>query len=225
MQCWEYGRFVAGATTRRWSDGAPVVVVKQLERTQSVSGYTDSLYEVTVAGQPKTLWGGELANAFYPLSDGRVFLTRVVGTGTGKLRQLEARLHQGGSVLRFPAIEVQENDRFGYSLGVLASAGRGLRNIERLFRLKFTYEACDYPNGEVILLQRGNQLVLGPRALSSTGEVGSRTYKLVFPRDPGGRPNQIREVATLTERSEKGSVLRQKTTITTYHWTGSRVIK
>jgi hypothetical protein len=225
MQCWEYGHFVLGATTRRWADGAVVKVVKQREKTQSVAGYTDSLYDVTIGGKPQTIWGGELANAFYPLSDGSVFLVRATGTGTGKLRQMEAKLSASGSVLRFPAIEVQETDRFGYSLGVLASAGRGLRSVERLFRLKFTYEACDYPNGEVILLQKGRQLILGPRALSSAGEVGSRTYKLVFSSDPGGRPNQIRELATLTERSEKGAVLRQKTTVTAYHWTGSRVIK
>ncbi|WP_309715421.1 hypothetical protein [Armatimonas sp.] len=225
MQCWEYGRFVTGAITRRWSDGAQVKIVKQLEKTRSIAGYTDSLYEVQVGGAMQTLWGGELANAVYPLSDGSVFLARVVGTGTGKLRQVEARLHTGRNTLRFPTIEVQETDRFGYSLGVLASGGRGLAGVERIFRLKFTYEACDYPNGEVILLQRGSQLVLGPRALSSSNEVGSQTYKLVFPRDPGGRPNQIRELATVTERNENGKILRQKTTLTTHHWTGSRVIK
>ena len=225
MQCWEYGRFVAGATTRRWSDGAVVTVTKQLEKTQTVSGYTDSLYEVQIAGQLRTLWGGELANAFYPLSDGHVFLTRVIGTGQGKLRQLEARLHTGGSVLRFPTIEVQETDRFGYSLGVLATDGQGLTGVARIFRLKFTYEACDYPNGEVVLLQKGNQLVLGPRVLSSANEVGNSTYKLIFPHDPTGRPNQIREVATRTERNERGATLRQKTTITAYRWTGNRVIK
>lgn len=225
MQCWEYGRFVAGATTRRWSDGAVVTVTKQLEKTQTVSGYTDSLYEVQIAGAPRTVWGGELANAFYPLSDGHVFLTRVIGTGQGKLRQLEARLHAGGSVLRFPTIEVQETDRFGYSLGVLANDGLGLTGVARIFRLKFTYEACDYPNGEVILLQKGNQLVLGPRALSSANEGGSRTYQLIFPRDRHGRPNQIREIATLTERNTRGAILRQKTTITSHRWTGNRVIK
>jgi hypothetical protein len=225
MQCWEYGRFVAGATTRRWSDGAHVKIVKQLEKMRSVAGYTDSLYDVQVGGEIKTLWGGELANTAYPLSDGRVFLARVVGTGTGKLRQVEARLHTGSNTLRFPTIEVQETARFGYSLGVLASGGQGLAGVERLFRLKFTYEACDYPNGEVLLLQRGSQLVLGPRALSSSNEVGSQTYKLLFPRDPGGRPNQIRELATITERNENGKILRQKTTITTHRWTGSRVIK
>jgi hypothetical protein len=226
MQCWEYGRFVVGATTHRWRDGAAVRIVKQLQKTQSLAGYTDCLYEVTLAGRPQRLWGGELANASYSLSDGQVFLTRVVGMGPGKLRQVDARLYgRGGSVLRFPSIEVQETDRFGYSLGVLASDGRGLAGVARVFRLKFTYEACDYPNGEVVLLQRGNQLVLGPRALSSMSEAGSRTYKLLFPDDPGGRPNQIRELATLIERDENGKLLRQKTTLTPYRWTGKRVIK
>ena len=202
-----------------------MTIVKQHEKTRSVAGYTDSLYDVQIGGQTKTLWGGELANASYRLSDGRIFLTRVVGTGTGKLRQLEAHLHTGSNTLRFPTIEVQETDRFGYSLGVLASEGRGLAGVERIFRLKFTYEACDYPNGEVILLQRGSQLILGPRALTSSNEIGSQTYKLVFPRDPGGRPNQIRELSTVTERNEKGKILRQKTTITPHRWTGSRMIK
>ena len=218
-----------GATTRRWSDGAVVTIVKQLEKTQSVAGYTDSFYDIKLVGRPGSspIWGGELANASYTLSDGSVFLARVVGTGTGKLRLMEARVHgdKGGPTLRFPTIEVQETDRFGYSLGVLASAGRKLAGVERLFRLKFTYEACDYPNGEVILLQKGNQLVLGPRALSSANENGGSTYKLLFPTDRGGQPNQIRQISTLTERNEKGTIVRQKTTVTAHRWTGSRMIK
>jgi hypothetical protein len=227
MQCWEYGHFVPGATTHRWSDGAAVTIVTQLEKTQTVAGYTDSLYQVKVAGRTATIWGGELANASYPLSDGRIFLARVVGTGPGKLRQVEARVHGNKSspLLRFPPIEVQETDRFGYSLGVLASDGRKLASVERLFRLKFTYAACDYPNGEVILLQKGNRLILGPRALSSGNENGSSTYKLLFPADRGGRPNQIRELSTVTERNENGGIVRQKTTVTAHHWTGSRMIK
>ena len=224
MQCWQYGRFVAGAKTHCWADGAPVTVLEPREK-HSVRGYTDYLYRIKRGKKETTLWGGELANAFYPLSNGDTFLVRVVGTGQGTLRQMEARLRRSHGVLRFPPIEVQESDHFGYSLGVLASGGHSLQGVERIFRLKFTYEACDYPNGEVILLQKGGRLVLGPRVLSSSGESSNRTYKLIFPRDPGGRPNQIREIATLTERNETGATVRQKTTITAHHWTGNRVIK
>ena len=225
MQCWQYGHFVVGAKTHRWADGTTVTALKALDETRSVGGYTDSLYRVKQGTHERTIWGGELANAYYPLSESGLFLVRVVGAGQGKLRQMEARLQRSRGILRFPPIEVQDSDRFGYSLGVLASGGHGLQGVERIFRLKFTYEACDYPNGEVILLQKGGQLILGPRVLSSSGESSNRTYKLVFPRDPGGRPNQIREIATLTERNEKGATIRQRTTITAHRWTGNRVIK
>ncbi len=202
-----------------------MTVIKALEETRSVRGYTDSLYRVKQNEREQTIWGGELANAFYRLSDGGLFLVRVVGSGQGKLRQMEARLHRSRGILRFPPIEVQDSDRFGYSLGVLASGGHGLQGVERVFRLKFTYEACDYPNGEVILLQKGEQLVLGPRILSSSGERSSRTYQLLFPHNLGGRPNQIRESATLTERDEKGTIVSKKTILTMYRWNKRHMIK
>ena len=224
--CWNYGAFVQGATARRWADAAPVTIIKKLAATRTVQGYTDSLYRVRIQGKEVTLWGGALANASLPLrGTTQTLLVRIVGTGSGKLRQGEARLFPGGDTLRFTPIEVQESDRFGYTLSLTSSDSRGLQGVERLFRLKFTYEACDYPNGEVLLLQRGETLVFGLRALSSGNETGSLVYKLVFPRDKGGKPNQVRQVETVTECSETGKTLRVKTSVTTLRWDGSRMVK
>ena len=224
--CWNYGAFVEGATALRWSDASSVTILKKTEATRTVNGYTDNVYRVRLAGKEVSVWGGELAQAgLVPSGEKRTLLVRVVGTGQGKLRQVEARLFPGGNTLRFSPIEVQDSARFGYSLRLSTTDGHGLRSVERLFRLNFTYEACDYPNGEVILLQRGAQLVFGLRALSSRNETGSVIYKLVFPRDKGGRPNQVRQVETLTERSESGKLLREKTRVKTYRWSGERMVE
>lgn len=224
--CWTYGAFVEGAAARRWTDAAPVTILKKLAATRTVQGYTDNLYRVRIQGRETTLWGGELANASLALrGTQQALLVRIVGTGSGKLRQGEARLFPGGNTLRFPPIEVQESDRFSYTLRLNASDGRGLQGIERLFRLRFTYEACDYPNGEVVLLQRGEKLVFGLRALSSGNETGSLVYQLVFPSDKGGKPNQVRQIETVTERSDTGKILRVKTNVSTYRWSGTRMVK
>lgn len=222
--CWQYGAFVEGAAALRWADATPVTVLKQLETSRTVAGYTDSFYRVRVGGKERTLWGGELAQAAQALPRGAL-LVRVVGTGVGKLRQVEAKLSPRGKVLRFAPIEVQESDRFGYSLQLHATDGRGLAGVSHVFRLKFTYGACDYPNGEVVLLAHGGQLSYGLRALSSANETGSAVYQLVFPRDKGGTGGMIRLIETLTERNEQGKVLKESTTVKRFHWRQGHMVE
>jgi len=222
--CWQYGAFVEGATALRWADAVPVTVLKKLETSRTVAGYTDSFYRVRVGGKERTLWGGELAQTALALSRGTL-LVRVVGTGPGKLRQVEAKLSARGKVLRFAPIEVQESDRFGSSLQLHATDGRGLAGVAHVFRLKFTYEACDYPSGEVVLLAHGGQLSYGLRALSSANETGSAVYQLVFPRDKGGKVGLVRLIETLTERNEQGKVLKENTTVKRFHWRQGRMVE
>jgi hypothetical protein len=226
---WQYGAFVDNAIVYPTDGSPPVKILKKQDAERVLNGYRDNLYRVRRGSQETNLWGGLLANASVKLPSQDLAHARIIGTGVGQRRKMLFWLaNNPQKPLVLDPIEVQESDRFACSLSISATDGRGLRGVDAIVRLHFTYEACDYPNGDVLLLIAKNKPIFGLRVTGSGNEHGSAESTLIFPKDnkKGGKPNcvQVIEVVHTNESDDKKQKPKTTTTTKLYQWTGSALV-
>lgn len=222
----------AAALRRLTLADGPLTILKKAGVWTSPGGYCDNFYRVrTTDGSLGYVWGGALAKAVVEDDldgDGiresvRVGIRARKPDGNGpENRVAEARVVRKGQLVSsvpFETIELQEGETFCYSLRAKAIGSQGLPGA-RLIRVSFEYGACDYPNGDVVLVWGGGKLRQGFRAIGSGNEFGSTSYSYVFPADRTGRANEIAVVEVTTEHDEMGKRLRQSVRRRIYHWDG-----
>jgi hypothetical protein len=241
----EYGKFKAGAKTFVCFDGAyllgsenlsdrkaPLKVGDELEilalseKMATLHALKDYFYRVKVGGAEGFVWGGQLAKAYVPLKidsgapSDAVLVIGVEGilAGPGGHAAIAEviRNHKIVSRCHFGAIQTPDDERFSYTLDLVPWTKAKFTGDPKLFRAEFRYEACDYTNGDAILVLRGDQIRHAMDAMASSNDVGGRSYKYVLPKDKGGTKDRLTIVYTEGLNTDK----KQHVTRETYVWNG-----
>jgi hypothetical protein len=241
----DYGKFKAGAKTFVCFDGTYLLNTENLadhkatlkpgdeleilapsEKTATLHALKDNYYRVKVGGIEGFVWGGQLAKAYVPLKanpGAAVDAILVVGmqgilAGPGGHAAIAEviRNHSIVSRCRFGAIETPDDQRFSYTLDLVPWTEAKFSGDPKLFRAEFRYEACDYTNGDAILVLRGDQIRHAVDAMASSNDVGGRSYKYVLPTDKGGAKDRLGIVYTEGLNTEKKHHVTRETLV----WNG-----
>lgn len=115
---------------------------------------------------------------------------------------------------------------YDYSVRATLLDPSGLRRVEHLVELSFIYEACGYPNIDMLIALTENKMVMGPSA-GSQFEAGQYTFEehFILPSDGSGAPDQVQIAGWLGLWDEDGEdYMEQERTVRTARWTGYEFI-
>lgn len=185
--------------------GTPVIIREQDTATYTAGNYTESWYRVRCPLRDGTvmfgyMWGGALAKAAVTLPGGQQLLVGITRADNDGNKICAARVAARGEITAqttFTAIETDPGGGAGqgYSYAYTMDAERidtaGFSPALTVVRVGFIYEACDYANGDVLLLWDGRRLGYGGTARRSGNEFGSLSYTFAFPGDAGGQANAV----------------------------------
>lgn len=116
---------------------------------------------------------------------------------------------------------------YDYSVRATLEDPSGLDRVEHLLELSFIYEACGYPNRDVLIAVTESGMVQGPSA-GSQFEAGLYTFAedFILPRDSSGVPNEVLITGWLGLWDEDGeNYIEQERTVRTAQWTGNEFIE
>ena len=211
--------------------------VRIKERVQDIleiRKYRENWYRVEFSQGKKSLegfvWGGLLAKAYvHEDIDGdnqsEWIVIGISGAEKGE-RIAEARLVKKGRLIAKPvfhAIDVGASRFFIYTVSAELLPDKGFTPPMKIIRVYFTYEACDYPNGDVLLTWNGKQLRYGLRAVFSSSEFGGSSYQYIFPEDKNGKENHIIVKYTIEKVEEDSGKRFTRISYEKYNWDGEQL--
>lgn len=115
---------------------------------------------------------------------------------------------------------------YDYSVRATLLDPSGLHRVEHLVEISFIYEACGYPNIDMLIALTENKMVMGPSA-GSQFEAGQYTFEehFILPSDGSGAPDQVQIAGWLGLWDEDGEdYMEQERTVRTARWTGYEFI-
>lgn len=201
--------------------GTMVTILEMDTATYAAERYREAWYRVRCPLKDGTvmlgyMWGGALAKAVADLPQGRQLLVGITRSDTYGRKTCAARVVQSGKMLAqtsFPAIETDPSGddtsgyTFSYSLDASCLASPGFTPPLTVLRVGFIYEACDYTNGDVLLLWDGRKLGYGLTAHSAGNELGNVNYAFIFPGDSGGQAGRVLVNYTAQEYNDSATAL------------------
>jgi hypothetical protein len=211
--------------------GKTVKVVARMKAESARAGYEDAWLQVEASDikAPAFVWGGDLAIAAVDLDSNLRLVAGILGLKEPKdpeayEKQSELRLVRDSKIVaqvRFEPLDVVlSHKHYAYDVRAEKLGDQGLSPAATLVTLKFTYEADDYPNGQIIFTWNGKDLKQGPEiSITNSGDfVVSQSYRLAWPKDPGGKPNCV--IATFTQEPSGDEGGSKKITRSFYAWNG-----
>lgn len=180
------------------------------------------------------IWGGFLSLAGIRSDldkDGEkeLLLIGIAGRTKDKAKDFAVRLVKNGKTvqeLHFKPIDTDlYMEFFAYSLDAELLEKKGFSPALKFIRIGFTYEACDYNNGDVLLLWDGKELRYGLEAVRVSNEFAYCVYEYIFPGDRKGKKNILTVRYETGEHDEKGNVKNKNRFAETYLWDGREMKK
>ena len=183
------------------ADSLRIAVKADEKQIYEFDGYKESWYLIVAEDKQGNLfngyvWGGALAKVAIEttIDDEKAWiLIGIVGMGEDE-KVAVARLVKDGEIIseiEFPTIDFSRPGFFDYTLAGAVLEDKGFSTPIQFIRLVFTYEACDYPNGDVLLILDNSELKYGLTAIYSGGEAGGCEFKYIFPNDKKGEEDKI----------------------------------
>jgi len=196
--------------------GTPVTILAMDTATYATGRYREAWYRVRCPLRDGTvmlgyMWGGALAKAVVAMPQGRQLLVGVTRADTYGRKICAARAVSEGRMLaqqEFAAIETDPagNDAegyvFAYSLDAAYLPDPGFVPPLAVMRVGFIYEACEFTNGDVLLLWDGRRLGYGLAARSAGNEFGNSGYTFTWPGDENGQADRVLVHYTTQEYSD-----------------------
>jgi hypothetical protein len=214
-----------------------VNIIKDTKTLTAINGLPASWYHVsfTHRGARKTgyIWGGLLSLASLPVTIGgkpAYILYGLSGYSKNSSFKSAAKLVQGSSILSqvsFDPIQMPAGEGpYSYSVRGTSYGSRGFEGIENIIILSFAYEACGYPNGDVLVILRGRKLFYGMET-QSVAEAGIFHYTtiLTFPDEKGGVKNRLLHTVDEEAFDEKANKYKLvKRTRKRFTWNGNKFV-
>jgi hypothetical protein len=167
----------------------------------AVDGNIDHWYKIGLKKNNKNItgyvWGGLLSIAHAEKS-GKLFIAGIKSYNSENGFVGECRLVENGKILS--AVEFKPhylpdgvNEGFySYSVSGELTGGKGLKGIERIFKIFTNYEACGYPRGNVFIGEgKGRLYFIGRDTSVSEAGVFHVEEKFIFPADKKGAEDMV----------------------------------
>jgi hypothetical protein len=230
------------------TEGQPLPVgtrVTNTETTDEVAsrdGYQAPWYKVklTLEGSPAIGYvrGVDLPFASIDIEDGLTFIAGIRGQEhcTEDMAHycmvgLASMIHDGKTLAREPFTPVDSpfdyapDRRYRYDVEVRRFSAAGFSPTLVVIALTFTYEACDYENGDMLFTWNGSELNPGPIAIvaNSVDYAIEEDVTLIWPQDQGGKPNCLFVKYTHTPKPGVDQV--PGVNVKSYYWDGKRLFE
>ena len=213
----------------------PVKIIKATPIVEKINQYLSNWYEVGFKYKGSKMrgyiWGGLLSIVTLDFGVKGSDLKFVYGIKSIKNSDYDssAKIVRNGKVVSeviFDPISLLMDGPYEYTVSGLLYGSRGFNNIKNIIKLSFTYEACGYPNGDIVLLYDGRKLSYGTEAVSvAEAGVFHFTTKIIFPDKKGGKKNTLVKVETSENFNEKKNRYDLvKTEKIIYKWNGEKLI-
>ncbi|MFH0864686.1 MAG: SH3 domain-containing protein [Bacteroidota bacterium] len=230
------------------SAGAPLVIVNETDGSYKQNGVVANWYEViyTEGSNEKSgfVWGGSLSLSSIEItgtngSKGDIFIYGITAYDTLKNNFIsEARIIRNNSLLSavcFDAIYTAfvTNGEYGYTVESELMGCRDFKNTCNIIKITFTYEACAYTNGDVLLFWNGKELIYGAEAID-VSDAGAFSFKseFVFPDETEkndllqkGEKNKLIIIETNLTLDSDNNITESKINKRIFKWTGTRLVE
>jgi hypothetical protein len=211
-----------------------VRIKEKLKDVLEIQNYRENWYRIEFRIGEKSfkgfVWGGLLAKAFIheDISGDNEREWIVIGiTGVKKgNRVAEARIVKKGRVISKPVfnpIDISASRFFDYTVSAEVLPHKSFTPPLKIIRIYFSYEACDYPNGDVLLTWNGKELRYGLTAMFSSSEFGGSSYQYIFPVDKRGKENHIIIKYTVKKIEEDSGKKSTEVSYEKYRWDGEQL--
>lgn len=215
--------------------GNEVKIISKCEETLTLNSYEESWYEIEYQGKTGFVWGGLLAKAYIeqdilPKHQGKEFVVIGIKKMDDYQKIVDARFCKSdGQILsnvEFKAIEMTMGENvqlFSYSTTGSYVGKKSFYPEIEFFKITFSYEACDFPNGDVYLFVQSEKINYAFSAIGMSNEFGSVSPDLIFPADENGERNVVIMVKNYVERDEETYQTKKTWTSTSrFIWTGEK---
>jgi hypothetical protein len=207
--------------------GDTVTITGPGEGTCRSRGFDSQWYPVLAAdGTSGWVRGTDLAPSYIETRNG-LLLFAITGRPADSLYHGAVMLvRQGGALLDSAEVLVPADHylpSYGYCVSFRTADPAGLDRADAAAVLEFVYEACGYVNEDVLLLETGPHLVVGPYAYRAfEAGIFHYTETLVLPSHDGGSPEEV-TVRAIEETfdDEAGEYVTVRTGSTAYAWSGA----
>ncbi|MBN1898904.1 MAG: SH3 domain-containing protein [Spirochaetes bacterium] len=218
--------------------GYKVKVLECTETEYKLSGFKSNWYKISFIAkdghmQTGYIWGGFLAPCALE-SDmdndrkNELVLVGILEKGKEE-KKFQVRVVKEGKILSrltFSPIDSDPtSEYFSYTVKATWLGNKGFKPPIKIIRIGFVYEACDYPNGDVLLVWDGKNILYGMKTLQSSNEYGYTGFEYIFPDEKNGKENQIVIKTETGEYDEKGNIKKKSETLEYYLWDGKKFKK
>ncbi len=216
--------------------GKRVLVKKLTQKTQKIKGIDMNWVEIQYLSGTTTkkgyLWLGFLALDF-KTTNTLSFLTVLERVSAKKEEDYIAQeyilgikvLDQNSTLL--DSKEIRKNIVESHFHQQSLMGNYGLQNIQNIYRISFSGEACGIPTYFFYFGWTGKKLLELPEKMSvADAGVYYHSETFIFPTEPGGKPGYIFKITEEAEEQESAneneSVMEEKVWKDTYTWDGEQ---
>lgn len=218
--------------------GHKLKIEEVIKESYMMNGFKSNWYKVSFSnkGTPQTgyIWGGLLSITSTLIKEKGskiLFLAGITKFSGNSGLKAEMRVISNSTIMsrtQFSPMQFDTRDgAYNYSVSGTIGGNRGLHGVKNIITLSFLYEACGYPNGDIIFIFDGKKIFAGTES-QSVAEAGVFHFstKLVFPDDPGGQKNALIKIQTTENFDEdKKDYVVDKIEKSKFTWNGMKFIK
>jgi hypothetical protein len=188
---------VQGKVVAKLPIATKVIIEKELTDSLTLNGWRAAWCQVRVGNgataQKGYIWGGFLTGlCFKSQKDKNIWFIAGVSKFNYDKMDMTLQLRAVKNGVELSKIEFKTVGDYGYMIGGQSNGNPNFAGVEESLGIKMIYEACDYAQGEYLLLWDGKKLIYGAEGVSaSSAEVFYSTTSILLPTDKGGKKDQL----------------------------------
>lgn len=224
------------ATIAQLPIATKVQILEQTKDSLTMNGFRATWFRVSANGKTGYLWSGILTSvAITELGEDPENVTFLAGISSFNEKDyrltLQVRAVKKGKEIA--KIEFPSVGDLGYQISIELK-GSGFDKIKQVLSVEMTYGACDYAQGDnlVVFTEGGKLMRLMETVSSSSAGAGYTSQTYILPSDKGGITGHVLvtdDSAEMEEVTKNGEydykIKNQKYKLTLHKWTGAKLEK
>jgi len=182
------------------STGNQITIIKKTEISSIKAGFNEYWYKISYSEKNQNkigyIWGGDISKLSIDLDDDLQLLFGIIKYSKDKNFEAKIKVLNKDrllSSLTFLPLQSSFSGKwYSYDVEYKIEDSKGFKNIDKFIVIKFIYEACGYPNGDIWLAFDGKKMRYAFERVE-VGESGAYyvEQKILFPRDKHGKKDTV----------------------------------